>query len=260
MSAPSRNGRPGRIFRGSVRRVVRLAICALGALMAAVTAAHAQAPLDRSVSDSGGRFTVTVPAAWRVQQNSPGVALLGVAPPRRGELVPVNVNVVIDALPAPMTAAAYAAKAAVTLEAQLHGYKVVQQGDTVIDGRPVSYRYYTWVRSDGVGLYQVQVYVTVNQRGFVVTGTTENTPARIRRDVPILVEIIDTFRAKAAPATHAAIDVPGVLATGTVGIPDAGQMSPQRVGLHLVSSRDHRRPGPFARRVRGSRRTVQAGV
>ena len=40
-------------------------------------------PADRSVTDAAGRFTLSIPSAWRVQQNVPGVALLAVAPAAR---------------------------------------------------------------------------------------------------------------------------------------------------------------------------------
>jgi len=225
-------------------------VCALGAAVVAVAgAAHAGVPPSQSVTDAAGRFTLSIPSTWRVQQNAPGVALLAVAPTRRDERVPANVNVAVDELPSPMPVAEYAAKAAETLKTGLRGYTVVQQGNTVVDDHPVAYRYYTWVRSDGVGLYQVQMYATVNQRGFVVTGTTENIDARIRRDVPVLVQILDTFHPGSAQVTHAGVDVPGALATAAAGINDAGQI----VGNFVDPARW--RHG-FLRSVRGAFTTI----
>jgi len=179
-------------------RVLVVTICA--AAVAAASAAGAQVPLGQSVTDVDGRFTISVPSSWQVQRNVQGLAaMLAVAPAQRGDRVPANVNVVVEALPVPLAAADYAAKAEVMMKTAFHNYAVVQQGDTAVGGRPAYYRYYTWDRNDGVGLYQVQAYLTVNQTGFVVTGTTGNIPDRIRRDVPLLVQIINTFRPASTP-------------------------------------------------------------
>jgi len=170
------------------------------AAVAVASASGAQVPLGQLVTDAHGRFTISVPSAWRVQKDVQGlVAVLAAAPAQSGDRVPANVNVVLEALSAPLTAADYAAKEEAVPKTAFHNYAVVQQGDTVVGGRRGYYRYYTWDRNDGVGLYQVQMYLTVSRTGFVVTGTTVNTPARIRRDVPLLVQIINTFRPSSTP-------------------------------------------------------------
>jgi hypothetical protein len=63
-----------------------------------------------------------------------------------------------------------------------------------IAGQAAYYRYYTWRTNTGDVFYQVQVYVTAGRRGFVITGSTLNEPESMRRDVPIIVQIIGTFR------------------------------------------------------------------
>ncbi len=148
----------------------------------------------RSVSDPGGLFTIDIPVEWQVKAMEGGKpALIAVAPGETGEIRP-NVNVVVDTLTSPISSEEFARLSERVLSTIFHEFTVIQQGPTRIGDRPAYYRYYTWRTNTDVVLYQVQVYLAVGTRGFVITGTIQNDPERIRTDMPVIVEIIGTFR------------------------------------------------------------------
>ena len=162
---------------------------------AAVSApADAQSSTPQSVADPKGRFTIDFPADWRVLTPESGmVAVLGVAPPQ-GQPHRASVNVIVEDLARAMPAQVYAEISGRMLKTIFQDYTLVQQGPIAIAGQAAYYRYYTWRANTGDVFYQVQVYVTAGRRGFVITGSTLNEPASTRRDVPIIVQIIGTFR------------------------------------------------------------------
>ncbi len=156
-------------------------------------AAYAQAPLSASVTDSQGRFAMNFPANWKVTTRNQGmVVLLGAGPQTEGYRP--TVNVVVEPLQSPMSPQAYAVAAERVPKATFHNYTVVQESAVTIQGRPAYYRYYTWETNAGVSIYQLQVFVTEGQTGFVVTGTTINNHDRILQDMPVVKQIIETFR------------------------------------------------------------------
>ena len=164
---------------------------------AARGAAHAQVPLSQSVRDSGGRFTMSFPADWEVTTKTQGmIALFGAGPAREGTRP--TVNVVVEQLPNPMSPQAYAVAAERLAKAVFHNYTVIQESAAAIRGRPVYYRYFTWETNAGAVLYQMQVFFTEGQTGFVLTGTTINDRDRILQDMPLITQIIETFRLVAA--------------------------------------------------------------
>jgi len=240
---------PGR----SARARLRLLILTIGAAaVAAASAAAAQAPLGQLVTDAHGRFTLSVPSGWQVHEDARGLAaVVATAPAQSGDRVPASVQVAVAPLPGSRTPAQFAEAAEVTLQTALRHYAVVQQGVTTVNGRPAYYRYFTGDRSDGVGLYEVQMYLTVNQTGFTVTGGTANTRDRITRDVPLLVQIINTFRPASPSATVATIDAPGAAATVADGINDPGEI----VGFFIDTG--HRIHG-FLRAAGGAFMTIDA--
>jgi hypothetical protein len=158
-----------------------------------VGTSSASAPLVQSTADPQGRFTITFPADWQVATRSTGmIAVLAVGPMKPGTRA--TVNVVVEALPSPLSPASYAAHAERLEAVTFHHYAVIQQGEAAVAGRPAYYRYITWEPNVGPALYQIQVFFTLGQTGFVVTGSTVNEAERIRGDVPVIVQIIDTFR------------------------------------------------------------------
>ena len=156
-------------------------------------AAAQQSPMQ-SVTDPKGRFTIQFPAGWQVLKPENGIiAVLGVAP-AQGQPHRASVNVVVEDLPRAMSSETYAGISEGLLKRVFHGYTIVQQGPVTIAGQAAYYRYYTWQANTGDILYQVQVYLAAGRRGFVITGSTLNDPTSTRRDVPIIAQIIGTFR------------------------------------------------------------------
>lgn len=167
----------------------------LCAALAALTAGtvHAQVSLPQSVNDARGRFAMSFPTDWEVATRIDGiVALLGAGPANAGHRP--TVNVVVETLPNPMPPQTYAAAAEPLAKATFHNYTVVQQSSASVRGRPAYYRYFTWETNTGVALYQLQVFMTDGPTGFVVTATTVNDRDHILREMPLMTQIIETFR------------------------------------------------------------------
>lgn len=144
------------------------------------------------VADLQGRFKIGFPAGWRVVTPSGDTpAVQGID--ARSTRPYLNVNVVLERLPQPLSPAQYARKAKPIMAATFHQFAVVQEGAARIAQREAYYRYYTWRSNNGYPLYQVQAYFTAGLQGFVITGTTANDPRRIRRDVPVISGIFETF-------------------------------------------------------------------
>ena len=153
----------------------------------------------RSVSDSKGRFTIDFPGDWHVVRPESGmIAVLGVATAQEGPN-PASVNVVVEEIPRAISPQTYARLSERMLRTVFHNYTAIEDGAATIAGLPAYYRYFTWQPNIGGVLYQVQVYFTVGRRGFVITGSTWNDPAYTRKYVPIIAQIIETFR----PAANA---------------------------------------------------------
>jgi hypothetical protein len=180
-------------------RGVAASVCAAALTLAAALPGpvHAQAALPQAVSDPHGRFAMSFPTDWEVATKTEGmVALVGAGPPAGGHRP--TVNVVVEPLPNPMPPDAYAAAAERLAQAAFHNYTVIQEASAAIGGRPAYYRYFTWETNTGATLYQLQVFVTEGKTGFVVTGTTLDTRDRILNDMPLVTQIIETFRLETA--------------------------------------------------------------
>lgn len=154
---------------------------------------YAQAPLSVSVTDSQGRFEMNFPADWEVTTSGAGMIALLVAGPATAGHQP-TVNVIVESLQSPMSPQAYAVASERLTKVAFHNYTVVQESSGTVGGRPAYSRYYTWETNTGVSLYQLQVYITAGQTGFVVTGTTINDQDGILQDMPVVTRIIETFR------------------------------------------------------------------
>jgi hypothetical protein len=147
------------------------------------------------VSDVKERFSIGFPAGWKViTGRSDAPAVQGLDP--RSDPPYLNVNVVIEALSQPISPAEYARTSKRIMAVIFHEFAVLQEGPARIARRESYYRYYTWRSSTGSLLHQVQAYFTVGRRGFILTGTTANDPRRIRKDVPVIGQIFETFTPK----------------------------------------------------------------
>ncbi len=153
----------------------------------------AQSAMAQIVTDPHGRFAMAFPSSWQIATKPEGMVALLAAGPAEGGHGP-RVNVVVEPLPGPMAPATYAAHAEQLVAVAFRGYTVIQQGDATIAGRPAYYRYFTWEPNNLPPLYQLQVYFTSAQLGFVLTGSTTNDPDSVRRDMPLIVQILSTFR------------------------------------------------------------------
>ncbi len=151
----------------------------------------AELPMQ-TASDPKGRFAIDFPTGWEVRTSEDGSpAVIGTGP---GSTSRPNVNVVLDILPSPMSSEEFGRQSASALQAIFQDYTVVREGSMRLAGLPAYYRYYTWRTNSGVSLYQVQVYMAVAKRGFVVTGTTRNDADHLRTELPVIIQIINSFR------------------------------------------------------------------
>jgi hypothetical protein len=149
--------------------------------------------LMQTASDFKGRFKISFPVEWQIIKARSGTpAVAGIGPAPGGQFHP-NVNVVVEDLSEPISAVAYARLAKPLMAQTFRDFYVIGEGTARIAHRDGYYRYYTWKPNSGGVLYQVQAYFTVARRGYVVTGTTLNDPGSIRRDVPLIGQIFETF-------------------------------------------------------------------
>lgn len=177
--------------------MLSIAVCELAAAQS----------LTQTIADRKGRFTIDFPDDWHVVSPAGGViAVLGVATAQEGPN-PASVNVVVEDTPQAMSPQTYAALSGRMLRVVFHDYTAIQEGAATIAGLPAYYRYYTWQPNIGRVLYQVQVYFTVGRRGFVITGSTWNDPVYTRRYVPIIAQIIETFRPASSASSRSLLGV-----------------------------------------------------
>ena len=173
---------------------VFLAVLLLTAGLTTPAGAKFADPPMQTASDPAGRFAIDFPAGWEVRTYEGGEpAMIGAGPGNTTEGRP-NVNVVLATLSSPMSSEEYAQKSEPLLRTIFQDYTVVNEGPMRLAGLPAYYRYYTWRTNSGFSLYQVQVYIAVAKRGFVVTGTTRNDADHLRTELPVIIQIINSFR------------------------------------------------------------------
>lgn len=176
--------RPMRFLCAALAVILWVTICA---------PTGAQAVGMVQVSDPRGRFTIGFPENWEVVTPENGLTPVMAAAPRSADSFRTNVNVAVETLSEPMDPESYAALGVRLLRTVFHGFTIVDQGPATIGGRPAFYRYCTWETNTGFVVYQVQAYFTVGRQGFVVTGSTLNDANHIRRDIPVIAQIFETF-------------------------------------------------------------------
>jgi hypothetical protein len=170
----------------------RALAAALVFALASPAAAATPSRILQVVTDPQSRFKISFPLDWQVVRAKAGPeAVLAFGPGRTRQTRP-NVTVVIEDLPRPLSAAAYAATAKPKMRAALPALAIIKEGPATVAHRPAYYRYYTW-RRGRTRLEQVQTYFVVGRRAFVLTGTTLDTPERIRHDTPVIAQIFETF-------------------------------------------------------------------
>lgn len=175
-------------------RILRIVTVVLIALVSttAIGAAVALPATLQLARDPRGRFKIDFPQDWQVVKREGGPStVVGFSPAPPGQFR-ANVNVVVEDLAGPVSPAAYGQQARPKMAAAFQDFTVLKEGSATIAHRQAYYRYYTWTRA-GTPLYQVQTYFTLGRRAYVLTGTTVNHASRIRRDIPVISQIFETF-------------------------------------------------------------------
>lgn len=182
------------------RRAWRIAWCGALCTMALSGTATAQAPLTQRFADPRGMFTITFPGNWTLVTTPAGdTEVTGFAPDTRPnhENVPVQtggaLSVSVDRLPSAMSAEAYGERVGRGMAQAFGtvGFQLLQEGPAKIEGQDAYFQYFMTPN-----LYQLQTYVIVGRSLFVINGSCPNDPEVMRRDVPALVRITNTFRAR----------------------------------------------------------------
>jgi len=174
-------------------RIVSRFLVVILLFTAVLAPAVATSAIMQAASDPNGRFKISFPVEWQVVKTKSGSStVIGFRPAPPGQFRP-NVNVVVEGIPESISAETYAQLAKPKMEAVFNDFTVLKEGSATIARRQAYYRYYTWRPKNQGELYQVQAYFTVAHMAYVLTGTTMNNPDRVRRDLPIMRQIFETF-------------------------------------------------------------------
>ena len=174
----------------SLLAVALLATLGLGALPS-----HAASEWQEYTHPEYG-FSLRVPQGWSfAQPESHLVVMTSLGPLSAGDPpFRMNVNVVIDSVPAGTTIAQFDVVVNETLQQVFPGYQLLRSDHMSLDGLPAVVRYATWHTRDGIALYQLQLGLIVESRFYVVTGTTLAASRRIKDEAFMLQQILVTFR------------------------------------------------------------------
>ncbi len=148
----------------------------------------------RTVTDVENRFTISVPATWHVQTSTGDPAVEADAPAAPAGATPDSVNVIVRDMPVPLSPESCVQEAGRVLRYVLHAYTTVSQGPDKIGDRPAYAHAYIWRTKAGEERWSVMECVTEGRRAFVMIGTTQNSPDRVRKELPVLTTIIGTLR------------------------------------------------------------------
>ncbi len=172
-----------------------LAVALLATLGLGALPSHAETEWQEYTHPTYG-FSLRVPQGWSfAQPELPLVAMATLGPMSAGEQAfRMNVNVVVDSVPAGTTIAQFDVVANAKLQQVFPGYQLLRSDHTSLEGLPAVVRYATWHTRDGVELYQLQLGLIVGMRIYVVTGTTLAASRRIKDEAFVLQQILVTFR------------------------------------------------------------------
>ena len=182
-------------------RVHRLVVALAGVgLGVALTAWETEAAAMRTVHDSKNQIAIAVPATWRVQSPNGNAALTATAPVS-GAALPDSANVVVHDAPIGMnTPQACENEAAWVTQHFAHiTPTTVAKTPVTVGGKPAYAWTYTWTASTGEQRWSQQVCVLQQGTAFVVTGTTDDTPAARTSRGSVLTRIIASLRIVAPP-------------------------------------------------------------
>jgi hypothetical protein len=147
----------------------------------------------RTVHDFDNRFTIAVPAAWKVTTSRGDPALAAVSSSPDGGL-PASLVVIVRDLPVAISAETCVYEAQYVMRRAIQRYASVAAGPDHIGALPAWSHAYIWTAKTGEERRSVQVCVTVGRRAILAIGTTANQPARLRDDMPALTRSIQSLR------------------------------------------------------------------
>jgi hypothetical protein len=153
----------------------------------------------RIVHDLDNRFTIAVPATWKVTTSRGDPALSAVASATDDGL-PASLVVIVRDLPVAITPETCVYEAQYVMRRAIQQYASVTAGPDRIGVLPAWSHAYIWTAKTGEERRSVQTCVTVGRRAILAIGTTANRPARLRDDMPALTRAIQSLHPVAIPS------------------------------------------------------------
>ncbi|MGH2398854.1 MAG: DcrB-related protein [bacterium] len=172
------------------------ALVAAAVVLTLAGAAAAQATWETFTHPQHG-FSLKYPSDWEADGGKDPLVFLAVGPLASGmSSFRINVNVVMESVPADITVERYEASSESQMGLLFQGYRRLRTDRTTVGNVPALLRYYTWRRNDGLELYQMQLNVVSRGRAYIVTGTTSTQSSQLEREAELLVRILQTFRTR----------------------------------------------------------------
>lgn len=153
--------------------------------------------------DAEGRFLISVPPTWRVDQSRNDPVFSAKSPEPPGTAAPDTVEVFVRDMLFPPSPEGCARQVAWAMRMTIREWTTLSEGPDSIGGLAAYSRAYVWRLRDGEERRSVQTCVPLGRRVFVIIGTTQNTPDRVAQILPELTRIIGTFRPGRAPVPPA---------------------------------------------------------
>jgi hypothetical protein len=136
-----------------------------------------------------GGFTIMYPGNW--EQRMVGTTLVALSPQEGpADTFRENVNVVFEPLTFPMAPQQYAMASLSSMQTQLAGFALVEQGPAMVGGRPAHRMVYNHFM--GQPLSVLAYFLVVNGRGYVIT--CSGSPGQLARYRPYFDQIANTIR------------------------------------------------------------------
>jgi hypothetical protein len=163
-----------------------------GAAAADPATTAARPELTERTVDARFGFELAYPSGWTASEG-PGMPALFVTSAREGASDPFveNVNVVVEELPVPMSAEAYADGSLPLMQTDLVEFREVSRGPADLGGQPAVRREYEHTFA-GRPLWVVSYMVVVDKRAYVITATAERERAETWR--ALLESISNSFQ------------------------------------------------------------------
>ena len=169
-----------------------------------------QAPEElHPVTDSRGRFTISLPAGWRVVQSGRDLPPLSAFSPDSPETPPDSVEVYLRDMSAPLSPEDCARQVAVAMRMSIGHWTTLSEGPDTLGGLAAYSRTYIWHTKAGVERRSIQTCVPVGRRIFVIIGTTSNNEDSVAQNFPELTRIMGTFQPASVPAAPAMPQIGG---------------------------------------------------